>query len=58
MDEAGLVDLLSKLLEADESDVKMEAAWAIFNMHYSVRFKHEHIDNYEEGTSEYYIFIL
>ncbi|KAK1396422.1 hypothetical protein POM88_006285 [Heracleum sosnowskyi] len=36
MDEAVLTHLLSKLLEADESDVKMEAAWAVFNMHYNV----------------------
>lgn len=50
MGEAGLTDLLSRLLEADESDVKMEAAWAIFNMRYSVTYKYKHIDNYEEDT--------
>lgn len=50
MDEAGLTDLLSRLLEADESDVKMEAAWAIFNMRDSVTSKYKHIENYAEGT--------
>ncbi|KAK1396426.1 hypothetical protein POM88_006289 [Heracleum sosnowskyi] len=50
MDEVVLINLLIKLLEADDSDVKMEAAWAIFNMRYNDKYKHEHIDNYEEDT--------
>lgn len=30
-DEAGLIERLLKLFEEDEDDVKMEAAWAIYN---------------------------
>ncbi|KAL8102153.1 importin subunit alpha-1a-like [Apium graveolens] len=33
-DEAGLIERLRKLLENDEPDVKMEAAWAIYNTIY------------------------
>lgn len=52
IDDAGLMDLLRRLLEADESDVKMEAAWAIFNMCYRVIDKYEYIDSYEGDTSD------
>lgn len=39
MHEAGLIDTLQKLLAVDESDVKMEAACAIYKIILADRYK-------------------
>lgn len=56
MDKYSLKDPLRRLLEDNESDVKMEAAWSLFNSLYVGKYV-EGTDNIDNGTIQYYIHI-
>ncbi|KAK1383492.1 hypothetical protein POM88_021227 [Heracleum sosnowskyi] len=52
--DAGLLDSLCNLLKEAESDVKMEAAWAIIYILPIDSYKYENINNYGSGMLMYY----